>query len=279
MTNHNPRASQEIPVTKTFQHLPKTNGYHVLGDHGCRLLWFAKLKLEGGASHDDALTTDRECLLVMLSGKAEVSVGEQVFAIGGRANVFAGNPHSLYIPRGSSYRVNAVTAMEAAVVSAPSTLDTAPYEIKPEAVNTGTWGKLNFTRNFREILVAPNGLPASSLIVGETITPSGNWSTYPPHKHEVVQGSEVFHEEMYYFRVSAPDGFGLCRHYSPEAAFDHTYTVKDDSIISLPRGYHTYAAAPGASSYYLWFLAGDGRTQGVSFDPDTAWVQRATALL
>jgi 5-deoxy-glucuronate isomerase len=266
-------------MTTYFQHLPKSDGFHPLEDHGCRLLGFAKLRLSGGSAHSFSQPEDRETLLVMLSGKAQISVNDSTFTIGARASVFTGNPHSLYIPRGSKVEVNASGVIEAALVSAPSSLDVAPYEIKPDQVNTGTWGKLNFTRHFREILVAPNGLPASSLIVGETITPSGNWSTYPPHKHEVNQGSEVFHEEMYYFRVSAPDGFGLCRHYSPEAGFDHTHTVKDDSIISLPHGYHTYAAAPGTSSYYLWFLAGDGRTQGVSFDPDTGWVQRATALL
>ncbi|MFN3265366.1 MAG: 5-deoxy-glucuronate isomerase [Deinococcales bacterium] len=263
-----------------YHRLPKANGIQHVPNHGCALLDFHKLNLYAGQSYSGELAPDREALLVMLSGKARVVVKESEFSsIGGRTNVFAGNPHSLYIPRGSNYEIHALSDIEAALPSAPSSLDIAPYEIKPEQVNTGTWGKLNFTRYFREILVAPNGLPASSLIVGETITPSGNWSTYPPHKHELVQGSEVFHEEIYYFRVSSPDGFGLCRHYSPERGYDTTHTVRDDSFISLPHGYHTYAAAPGAQSYYLWFLAGDARVQGVSFDPETAWVQKATVLL
>lgn len=268
-------------MSQQFYHaMPKGNGIQHVPNHGCALLDLQKLNLASGNSYQSQAASEREILLVMLAGKAKITVGDSVFpVVGGRANVFAGNPHSVYIPRGAKYSIEALTNIEVALPSAPSSLDTAAYEIKPEQVNTGTWGKLNFTRHFREILVAPNGLPASSLIVGETITPSGNWSTYPPHKHEVVQSSEVFHEEIYYFRVSSPDGFGLCRHYSPERGYDTTHTVRDDSFISLPHGYHTYAAAPGAQSYYLWFLAGDARVQGVSFDPETAWIQKATALL
>jgi 5-deoxy-glucuronate isomerase len=263
-----------------YHHIPKGSGIRTVANHGCNLLDFHKLDLAGGESYSATMPADREALLVVLSGKAKIVVNDLEFAsVGGRVNVFAGLPHSVYVPRGSSYTITALSKLELAMPSAPSTLDTTAYEIKPEQVNTGTWGKLNFTRHFREILVAPNGLPASSLIVGETITPSGNWSTYPAHKHEVAQGSEIFHEEIYYFRVSSPDGFGLCRHYSPERGYNTTHTVKDDSFIALPHGYHTYAAAPGTQSYYLWFLAGDGRAQGVSFDPDTAWVQKATALL
>ena len=267
-------------MTQYFQYLPKTDGLHTLENHGCELLGFEKLNLPSNQSHSSSAPIDREILLVMLSGKANILIGNTEFAsIGGRTSVFAGNPHSVYIPRGSSFSITAISKSEIALVSAPSNLDVLPYEIKPEQVNTGTWGKLNFTRYFREILVAPNGLPAASLIVGETITPSGNWSTFPPHKHEVNADGEVFHEEMYYFRLASADGFGLCRHFSPERGYDNTHTVKDNSIISLPHGYHTYAAAPGSASYYLWFLAGTGRSQGVGFDPETAWVQKTVGML
>lgn len=262
-----------------FQHINKSHGLHHLESHGCSLLGFSKLSLATGETHS-ANSAEREILLVVLAGKAKVVVNTQEFpSVGGRANVFAGNPHSVYIPCHSSFTITALSPLELALPSAPSDLQTAPYEIKPSEVNTGTWGKLNFTRHFREILVQPNGLPASRLIVGETITPSGNWSSYPPHKHEVNAGSEVFHEEMYYFRVSSPDGFGLCRHYSPERDYDTTHTVKDDSILSIPHGYHTYSSAPGYASYYLWFLAGDGRKQGVSFDSEVGWVQKTVGML
>jgi len=215
---------------------------------------------------------------VALAGQAEVQVGESRFVVGGRPNVFAGNPHSVYLPRGHTYEVRALSAFEAALPGAPSDLDTPPYQIRPEQVRIGQWGTLNFSRQFREILVEPNGLPASRLIVGETITPSGNWSTYPPHKHEVEEGPEVFHEEMYYFRLSAPEGWGLVRHYSPERGYDQTHLVRDHTLLAIPHGYHTYVGAPGYTSYYLWFLAGQGRRQGVRLDPEVGWVQKAVAL-
>jgi 5-deoxy-glucuronate isomerase len=262
-----------------FQALGKNNGANSLENHGCKHLEFTKVNLAANTTLEGKVGAAREAILVPLSGKARVTVGDKSFEIGGRGNVFAGLPHSLYLPRGSSYTIEALTKLEAALPSAPSSLDTDAYEIKPDQVRTGQWGTLNYTRHYREILVAPNGMPASSLIVGETITPSGNWSTYPPHKHEVNEGGEVFHEEMYYFRVSSPEGWGLTRHYSPEHGYDTTHTVKDDTILSIPHGYHTYSSAPGYSSYYLWFLAGDGRTQGVKLDPDVGWVQKTVGMV
>jgi 5-deoxy-glucuronate isomerase len=263
---------------KYFHTIEKTQGRFDLPDEACALLKFSKITLAAGQTYS-GVSGDREMVLVMLSGKANVAVGSANFAVGGRANVFAGNPHSVYIPKGHSFSVRAETAMEAALPSAPSTLETDPYEIRPDQVNTGKWGTLNYTRNFREILVQPDGRPASSLIVGETITPSGNWSTYPPHKHEVNEGGEVSHEEMYYFRVHSPEGFGFTRHYSPERGYDQNYLVKDDTLLSIPHGYHTYASAPGYHSYYLWFLAGDGRKQGVRLDPDVGWVQKTVGMI
>lgn len=264
----------------TFFHtISQGNGEQHLSDESCTLLDFSKLNLDAGQSAQGD-SGEREILLVALSGKARVEVGDKVFeSVGGRANVFAGLPHSVYIPRGHKWKVTALTRFEGAMPSAPSDLDTAPYEIKPEQVNTGQWGTLNYARNFREILVQPNGLPASRLIVGETITPSGHWSTYPPHKHEENVGPEKAHEEMYYFRVNSPEGWGLVRHYSPERGYDDTYTVKDDTLLAIPHGYHTYTSAPGYQSYYLWFLAGDGRIQGAKLDPDVGWVQKTVGMV
>ena len=264
---------------KYFHTLEKANGFQDLNDEACKLLEFGKLSLKTGESYEGSVEADRELMLVMLSGKAEVSVSGKTFTVGGRANVFAGNPHSVYVPKGSSFTVKALSDTEAALPTGPSDLDTEPFEIKPDEVQTGQWGTLNYTRYFRQIAVDGDGHPVSSLIVGETITPSGNWSTYPPHKHEVNENGEKFHEEMYYFRNASPDGYGLIQHYSPERGYDDTYRVTDDTLISMPHGYHCYAAAPGTASYYLWFLAGDGRAQGASFDPKVGWVQKTVGMV
>jgi len=262
-----------------FYPVQPREGLFRLEDDACSLLEFAKLTLKKGERFDGSVPGEREVVLVTLSGKAQVEVNGTSFEVGGRPNVFAGPPHSVYLPRGSSYAVTARTNLEAALPSAPSDLDTDPYEVTPDMVNMGQWGTLNYTRYFREILVEPDGRPASRLIVGETITPSGNWSTYPPHKHERAEGGEVFHEEMYYFRVSSPDGYGLAHHYSPERGYDDVYRVTDDTLLSIPHGYHSYVGAPGTQSYYLWVLAGDGRTQGVSLDPKVGWVQKTVGMI
>lgn len=82
------------------------------------------------------------------------------------------------------------------------------FLITPDQVETGTWGAANFSRTFHSVLVDTDQ-PVHRLIVGETFTPSGNWSTYPPHKHEKeVPGKEVFMEEFYFFKVNTPDGWG-----------------------------------------------------------------------
>jgi 5-deoxy-glucuronate isomerase len=263
-----------------FSTFAKAPGYTPIAANPCELLGFGVLRLGAGESHQGAQEATREGMLVMLAGKARITVNGKVFAsVGGRGDVFSGLPHSIYLPRGASYTVEALGRMEAAIATAPSSVDTEAYEVTPAQVSTGTWGTLNFTRTFRQILVEPDGRPAGSLVIGETITPSGNWSTYPAHKHEADAGAERYHEEIYYFRNSSPDGYGLMQHYSPERGYDLTHRVTDDSVIAIPHGYHTYVAAPGSHSYYLWVLAGSGRTQGVAMDPKHAWVQKLVGLV
>ncbi|MES2263001.1 MAG: 5-deoxy-glucuronate isomerase [Pseudomonadota bacterium] len=268
-------------MTQHFHSIAGESGLNELQDHSCELLGFSRLLLAKGCTHRGTVSAYREMLLVALAGKARITVNGVVFGdVGGRVNVFAQSPHSVYLPRGAEFTVEALSAFDAALPSAPSSLDIAPYEIRPEQVRTGSWGTLNYTRHFREILVEPDGRPAASLIVGETLTPSGNWSTYPPHKHEGGEGGEAFHEEMYYFRVSTPEGFGFLRHYGEQdGGFDNTHIVRDNTLVSLPHGYHTYAGAPGSQSYYLWFLAGDGRRQGAKVDPSLAWTQKLVGMV
>jgi 5-deoxy-glucuronate isomerase len=267
-------------VSSYFRSVEKAEGYVAVPSKGCSLLTFGIIRLSAGGTWSGKIGGDREGILVILGGKADVTVNGRIFAgLGKRPNVFAGLPFSVYLPRNSTVEIKALTAFEAALPEAPSTLDAEPYVIGPEQVNTGQWGTLNYTRHFREILVEPNGLPAASLIVGETITPSGNWSTYPPHKHEADAGGEKMHEEIYYFRISSPDSFGIIQHYSPEHGYDDMHRVTDHSMIAMPHGYHTYVGAPGAQSYYLWALAGNGRTQGASFDPKLGWVQKTVGMV
>jgi 5-deoxy-glucuronate isomerase len=247
----------------------------------CKLLEFSLLKLGAGETYT-AESGKREILAVILGGKASFEVGGIRFEkVGGRPNVFNGKPHSVYIPAGAKFSIRAESAVEIALPSAPSDLKTEPYVIAPSQVANGVWGAANFKRYFHQILTlaAQPDLPAARLIVGETFTPSGNWSTYPPHKHQVDDlPREAYHEEMYYFRVNPADGFGLCHYYNEEGE-EENFTVRDNSIHMMPRGYHTVASAPGYTTYYLWFLAGNQRVQGAVDDPSVGWVNKTVAML
>lgn len=256
-------------MTINFTHVDSNEGLNALSSNPCKLLDFHLLVLPARQSYSGINKKNREIVAVIMEGKADFSVDQIIFAgLGERANVFEGKPYSVYIPAGVRFTITAVSDVQIALCSAPSDLQVDPYVVTPEQVTTGVWGRHNFTRHFRKILTIdafPN-LPVQHLIVGETITPSGNWSTYPAHKHEADNlPDEAYHEEMYFFKILPNNGFGITRFYhNNEDAVN--FTVCDNSILMMPDGYHTYVGAPGFTSYYLWFLAGNQRTQGVSED-------------
>jgi 5-deoxy-glucuronate isomerase len=261
--------------------LTANNGLNTPPTNPCKLLEFGFLKLGAGETYSNE-SGDREVLAVLLGGKASFEVGEKRFEkVGGRPNVFSGKPHSIYIPAKCNFSIQGEGAAEIALLSAPSDLEIEPYVIEPSKVANGIWGAANFKRYYHQILTLASqpDLPARRLIVGETFTPSGNWSTYPPHKHQVDDlPRESFHEEMYFFKVNPNDGFGICHYYNEEGE-EENFTIRDNSIHMMPRGYHTVVSAPGYTTYYLWFLAGNQRVQGAVDDPHVGWVNKTVAML
>ena len=267
-------------MTTYFTTVSTTLGLNRLPFNPCKLLDFAYLTLNDGEQWA-AATDDREFLAVILGGVGDfVVAGHEFKGVGARPNVFAGKPYSVYLPCGVDCAITARGRLEVALLSAPSDLAIAPYVIGPEQVTSGVWGAANFSRNYQQILTVagqPN-LPARRLVVGETYVPSGNWATYPPHKHEVDDlPREAFQEEMYFFKVSPPDGFGMVRYYNNE--IDAGYIIKDNTILMAPNGYHTNNSAPGYTCYFLWFMAGEQRVQAVADDPALSWVGRTVPML
>jgi 5-deoxy-glucuronate isomerase len=261
--------------------LTANNGLTTPPTNPCKLLEFGFLKLGAGETYRGD-SGEREVLAVLLGGRASFEVGKKRFeGVGGRPNVFSGKPHSVYVPAKSKFVITAATAAEIALPSAPSDLDIEPYVIEPSKVTSLVAGAANFKRTLYQVLTLASqpDLPARRLIVGETFTPSGNWSTYPPHKHQVDDlPREAYHEEMYYFRVNPGDGFGICHYYNEEGE-EENFTIRDHSIHMMPRGYHTVVSAPGYTTYYLWFLAGNQRVQAVVDDPHAGWVSKTVAML
>jgi 5-deoxy-glucuronate isomerase len=218
-------------------------------------------------------TAEEEIALVPLGGECRVEAEGESWELGGRENVFAGMPWALYLPRDTAYRVEGNA--EVAICGARCEQRREPVLVRPEDVEIEVRGAGNATRQINHI-VAPE-FPAERLLVVEVFTPSGNWSSYPPHKHdEDNPPGEVVLEETYYFRT---DGFAVQRLYSPRHGLDLTCTVRDGDLVLVPYGYHTTAAAHGYDLYYLNALAGDRRSMASADDPALHWTRAAWADL
>ena len=224
-----------------------------------------------------AETGDSETALVILAGECEVeSTAGAWKGLGKRKNVFDGLPYALYLPRRTAYAVKATTALEVALCSAKAERDLPPRVIRPEDVTIEIRGGKNLTRQIFHV-VRPE-FPAHRLLIVEVFTPSGNWSSYPPHKHDQANSPhEVKLEEIYYYKMSHPDGFAIQRLYTQDGRVDETLTVRDNDLVLIREGYHPVAAGPGYHCYYLNILAGDVRSMQAADDPTYAWVRETWA--
>jgi 5-deoxy-glucuronate isomerase len=219
-------------------------------------------------------TGEVEVALVPLGGRCRVQADGEQWELGGRENVFAGMPWALYLPRDTGYRVDALGPLDLAICGARCERRREPVLVRPEDVEVEVRGAGNATRQINHI-VKPD-FPAERLLVVEVFTPSGNWSSYPPHKHDEDRPpEEVALEETYYYRTARPEAFAFQRLYSPRHGVDVTVTVRDGDLMLVPWGYHTTAAAHGYDLYYLNALAGDRRSMAASDDPDLAWIRSA----
>jgi 5-deoxy-glucuronate isomerase len=217
-------------------------------------------------------TRGAEIALVVLGGRCRVEAGGETWELGGRASVFDGMPWALYLPRDTVYGVEGDA--EVAICGARCERRREPVLVRPEEVEIEVRGAGNATRQINHI-VKPE-FPAERLLVVEVFTPAGNWSSYPPHKHdEDDPPGEVVLEETYYYRTAGAEAFAVQRLYSPRHDVDVTVTVRDRDLMLVPWGYHTTAAAHGYDLYYLNALAGDRRSMAAADDPDLAWIRAA----
>ncbi len=244
---------------------PKSAGWTYVG--------FELRKLKQGArSAFD--TAEEEACVVILSGKARVTTegGFDSGAIGERKTVFEGLAWSVYLPPHTKGTIEATTDCEVALCSAPAAGKLAPRIISPSDVGTMTRGTGTNTRYVRNILSdADKG--AESLLVVEVITPGGNWSSYPPHKHDRdALPDESYLEEVYYHRFSPPQGFGFQRVYTDDRSLDETMTICDGDVVLVPRGYHPVGASHGYDLYYLNVMAGPKRIWRFHNDPSHEWM-------
>lgn len=217
-------------------------------------------------------TQGEEMGLVLLGGRCTANWGEGKTPIGGRKNVFDGLPWALYLSTGSKVCLQAETVCEIAECLVPSTVSFAPRLITPAEISSNLRGGENASRQIVEVL--PSQFPADKLVVFEVYTPGGNWSSYPPHKHEVHNPPlEVDLDEIYYYRMKEPRAFALQNLYSSDGARDSTLKVHDGDAVLVRDGYHPVVAGPGYDVYYLNFLAGTSRSMMVTEDPEHVWLR------
>ena len=215
---------------------------------------------------------EREACIVVLSGVIDVKCGEEQFrGLGERTDVFAGPPTSVYLPSSTSYEITAVGTAEIAICTAPAARGGRARVIAPAQVSVETRGQGTNTRFVRNIL--DDQAEAESLLVVEVITPGGNWSSYPPHKHDRdAYPEETFLEETYYHRLSPPQGFAFQRVYTDDRAIDETMSVENGDLVMVPRGYHPVGAPHGYDLYYLNVMAGPRKNWVFANDPAHAWI-------
>jgi 5-deoxy-glucuronate isomerase len=241
------------------------------------------LELQAGES-TQFVTGTLEMAILPLSGSATVEVEANRFHLRGRSHVFHAITDWSYVPIDAEVRITASQGpLQIALPSAIATKRFEPAFISAESIPVEIRGAGQSTRQLTNFMAPSVFDGADKLMCVEVLTPDGNWSSYPPHRHDGIGECVVNNEEIYYFRVGSTttgsystDGFAMHRTYTVEGDVDVNVAVYDGDVFSIPRGYHgPCVAAPGYPLYYLNVLAGPASERSMAFcdDPTHHWVR------
>lgn len=234
------------------------------------------VELGPGASRTFA-TGGTEMAALPLGGSFTVECEGHRFELRGRDDVFARVTDFAYLPIDAEARITSAGGGRIALPSARARRRLDPAYGPAEEVPSEVRGAGQASRQINNFL-SPDGFPADELIAVEVLTPEGNWSSYPPHKHDEIREGEAQLEEIYYFEVAGDQGFALHRLYTADREIDATEEVRSGDVFLIPRGYHgPSVAAPGYHLYYLNVLGGPNaeRTMAFCTDPAHAWLWQA----
>ena len=229
---------------------------------------FAVRRIEKGDAWTGR-TGGTEVCLVLFSGEASVEWwpgrGKAV-RLGPRRDVFTDYPHAVYLPPGTRFEIRARRTVEIGDCRSPTDTRFPARVIVPEDCGLEVRGGGNATRQIIDVL--PASAPADRLLVCEVLTPGGNWSSYPPHKHDRHRPPvEADLEETYYYRFRDPDAYGIQRLYTADGRTDTVLKVAHGDLVLIHEGYHPFVAAHGYDAYYLNTLAGSMRSMAATDDP------------
>jgi len=248
-----------VPGSRDVDVAPDQVGWSYVG--------FQVRALRRGSVWEQSLS-GRELCVVLLAGTADINEWRDV---GSRFSVFGGTPDAVYLPPGEKVKIKATSEVcEVALCWAPAKHGAEPALIRAADIKPFQRGSGNTERTIHNILMEDR--PAESLLVTEVYTPGGNWSSYPPHKHDTNDPPrETYLEETYYHRLARPGGFAVQLVYTDDRSLDETVRVGDGDVVLVPRGYHPVAAGPGYDLYYLNVMAGPHRRWLVTTDPQHRW--------
>lgn len=226
-------------------------------------------------------TGNYEYCIVLLGGNFSVKSDRGNWqTINGRKDVFSGLPHALYLPANTEFTLVADTDLVDIACSWVETdQQNEPRFITPEMVQdmgVEFRGGDNASRQINSML--PPGSPCHRLVCVEVYTPSGNWSSFPAHKHDErkvdADGNlkEACLEEIYFYKTDKPQGFAIQHVYTEDRELDEIVEAHNNDVVLVPRGHHPVIAGHGYNIYYLNFLAGSDQSLAGSNDPDHEWI-------
>jgi len=273
--NHVVRAGEAANGPFELEVTPESAGW---GYSGLRVLAL-------GAGQKEAVATgDDEYMVLSLGGSAEVVVDGTSFTLEGRADVFDGPSDVVYVPRDADLTISSTDGGRFALCTAQAERRLAPVRLPKPDVPVELRGAGIASRQVNNF-GTPGVLDADRMIACEVLTPAGNWSSWPPHKHDEERDGETQLEEIYYFEARPASGspadpaaaFGLQRVYGHAGAdIDVTAEVRSGDVVLIPHGWHgPSVAAPGYDLYYLNVMAGPGAERAwlICDDPAHAWVR------
>lgn len=228
-------------------------------------------------AHD---TGKNEMVIVLLSGNYTVESNRGNWETNnGRKDVFSGVAHTLYLPRETQFTLRSTSEiLDIAYCWCKANKDFDPQLITPEETPTVIFGGDNATRQFNDLI--PPGFGCSRIVCREVYTPSGNWSSFPPHKHDerIIddqgQLQEAQLEEVYFYKFQKPEAYAIQQVYTKdkEDPLDELLRARHNDVVLIPKGYHPVTAAHGYHCYYLNFLAGSDQSLANTADSDYEWI-------
>lgn len=224
-------------------------------------------------------TADREYSLVIVYGECEVLIEDgESGMLGPRKNPFEDLPSGVFLTKDESVVITAKQDSLIGIGSARAEKKIKNYIITADKVRSSKRGADNWTREVR-FVCWPDNTEGNLLITGETVTPSGNWSTIPPHRHQYdIFDEEVPYDEVYFFQFSKPQGYGLSYQFDDEGLMDQTYSLRNNDSLYIGYGYHPTACGPGADLYHLTFMAGPKRKSQASIHKDFRFMLEQSSM-